>query len=92
MGASGSLIRARYAVSILRVAKGAPRQEAIRLVENLSKDWLDMETDGMVADARASATDACAEFVMSLRENSPIAFTAWKRAANAADRWLEVVK
>lgn len=91
MGNQESLIRARYAVSILRVAKGVPRQEAITLIEGLSRDRVNMELNETIASARADTRNACNQLIAALREDSPTLYIAWEQAAHAAERWLETV-
>lgn len=92
MGDKESLIRARYAVSVLKVAKNTPRQEAITLVEGLSKDWLDMESDDAIANARAGALTACEQLLSALRINPATLPRAWDRAFSAAAQWVDLAQ
>lgn len=80
MNGRESLIRARYAVSVLRVAKVNPRMRPSR--------WLDTESDDKIAEARTNATVACEELAVALRGNSPKLRSAWDQAANTATHWL----
>lgn len=92
MSSKESLVRARYAVSVLKVARKIPPAEAIKLVDGLSKDWLDMESDEKLAEARANATLACEELAIALRGDSPGLQAHWDRAASAASLWLSLVE
>lgn len=87
-----SLVRARYAVSVLRVAQKVPRAEAIKLIEGLSKDWLNMESNEIIFSSRAEATNTFEDLATALQTNSPTLPRAWDKAANAAARWLAAVE
>jgi hypothetical protein len=86
-----SLIRARYANSVLRVAMRSSREEAIKLAEGLANDLVNIESDERIANARADTRKACDQLASALKANSPTLSTAWKRAVHAAELWLETV-
>lgn len=87
-----SLIRARYAVSVLRVARGSPINDAIKLVGGLSRDWLDMEPDEKIAEARISCLKACEQLAKTLHASGPSAPQEWDRAERAAASWLKLLE
>jgi hypothetical protein len=82
-----SLIRARYAVTLLKVARSAKREEAIRLIEGLAKDWLGMESDAKIAGARQDALKTFGELVTALRADEKTLNATWERATQAALNW-----
>jgi hypothetical protein len=92
MGEKESLIRARYTVSVLRVARGSPINDAAKLVAGLSRDWLDMEADEKIAEARISCLRACEKLAETLRANLPSAPQEWDRAERAAALWLKTLE
>jgi hypothetical protein len=92
MGEKESLIRARYTVSVLRVARGSPINDAIKLVSGLSSDWLDMEADDKIAEARILCLKACEKLAETLRANAPSAPQEWDRAERAAASWLKLLE
>jgi hypothetical protein len=92
MGEKESLIRARYTVSVLRVARGSPINDAIKLVGGLSRDWLEMEADEKIAEARISCLNACERLAVTLRANAPSAPQEWDRTERAAASWLKLLE
>jgi hypothetical protein len=87
MGEKEGLIRARYAVSVLRVARGSPAKDALKLVEGLSGDRLNMDSEGNLTESRLRFLNACEQLADALRSGSQ-GRLAWDRATNAAAAWL----
>jgi hypothetical protein len=87
MGETEGLIRARYAVSVLRVAKGSPVKDALRLVEGLSREFLVMKSDGEIAEARTHFLHACQQLAAALHAGVTVQ-SAWDGATAAASAWL----
>lgn len=88
MGETEGLIRARYAVSVLRVARGSPAKDALRLVEGLARDRVNVEPEDSLKNSRMSFLNACEQLADALRAGSPTSRLAWDRATTAAAAWL----
>jgi hypothetical protein len=91
MGEREGLIRARYAVSILRVARGSPAKDALKLVDGLAAELLSMELDGELTESRVNLLYACEYLSAALRLGSPTRM-AWDRATNAAAAWMALLE
>lgn len=81
------LIRARYAVSVLRVAKGSPEKHALKLVGHLLEEPLNLESDVELNFLRA-----CQQLADALSRGSPTSRSAWDRATAAAAAWLALLE
>ncbi len=91
MGEKESLIRARYAVSVLRVARGSPAKDAFKLVDGLSAELLSMELSRELTEPSSDLLYACEHLSAALRSGTPTR-KAWDRATNAAAAWLALLE
>jgi len=91
MGETEGLIRARHAVSILKVARGSPVKDALRLVEGLSREFLVMKSDGQIAEVRTHFLHDCQQLAAALHAGVTVQI-AWDRATAAASAWLALVE
>jgi hypothetical protein len=87
-----SLIKARYASTVLRVAQTADRETAARLVRGLANDFPHPDELLDVADIHLRAIDSFSELAASLTD---AAFSKqqhlWQNALAAARDWLRAV-
>ncbi len=90
MGEKEGLIRARYAVSVLRVARGSPAKDALRLVEGLSRDLI-MESGEEITGSRNHFLHACQQLAAALRAGVTVQI-AWDRATAGAAAWLALLE
>jgi hypothetical protein len=87
-----SLIKARYARTILRVARTVDRQAAARLVGGLVRDVPDMNERAEVKQLHLAAIESFAQLAMALggstyaNQQKP-----WDDATDAAGAWLRTV-
>jgi hypothetical protein len=91
MGEKEGLIRARYTVSVLRVARGSPAKDALKLVNSLSAELLSMELNGELTESSSNVLYACEHLSAALRLGTPTRM-AWDRATNAAVAWLALLE
>jgi len=88
-----SLIKARYASTILRVAQTSDREAAARLVGSIAGD-LPLQTElPEIADIHQRAIDSFVKLGTSLRDTTnPKQQPPWKTALDAAADWLRAVE
>ena len=92
MGETEGLIRARYASSVLRIARGSPAKDALRLVEGLARDRFNLESEDSLKDSRISFLNACEQLANALRAGSPTPLASWDRATTAAATWVALLE
>jgi hypothetical protein len=87
-----SLIKARYASTVLRVAQTDDRQTAARLVSGLSHDFPCPTERPEIAELHLRAIKSFSELATALyNETAPIRADLWKSAMDAAAAWLNAV-
>jgi len=91
--ANDSLIKARYASTILRVAQTSDREAAARLVGSIAGDLPLQSELPEIADIHLRAIDSFVQLATSLRDTTnPKQQPAWKTAVDAAADWLRAVE
>ena len=87
-----SLIKARYALTILRVAQGADRQTAARLVWGLARDRPHPSECPEIARMHLAAINSFARLATSLNEPTDLnRQNLWASAIEAASDWFRAV-
>ena len=88
-----SLIKARYASTVLRVAQTVDDQQtAARLVSGLSRDFPCPTERPEIAELHFRAVNSFSELATALyNETAPIRADLWKSAMDAAAAWLNAV-
>jgi hypothetical protein len=88
-----SLIKARYASTILRVAHTSDRESAARLVGSIAGDLPLQSELPEIADIHLRAIDSFVQLATSLRDTTnPKQQPPWKTAVDAAADWLRAVE
>jgi hypothetical protein len=91
--ADDSLIKARYASTILRVAQTSDRDAAARLVDSIAGDLPLQSELPEVADIHLRAIASFVQLATSLRDKTnPKQQPPWKTALDAAADWLRKVE
>jgi hypothetical protein len=91
--ADDSLIKARYASTILRVARTSDRETAARLVSGIARDLPLQSEQPEIADIHLSAIVSFVQLAKSLRDTTnPKQQPPWKTAVDAAADWLRAVE
>jgi hypothetical protein len=92
MAANDSLIKARYASTILRVARASDRKTAARLVRAIARDLPLQGELPEIADVHLGAIVSFIELANSLRDAiDPREQPPWQVAVDAAAAWLRAV-
>jgi hypothetical protein len=87
-----SLIKARYALAVLRVAQTDDQQTAARLVSGLSRDFPCPTERPEIAELHFRAINSFSELAAALyNETASIRADLWKSAMDAATAWLNAV-
>jgi hypothetical protein len=86
-----SLIKARYALTVLRVAQTADRETAARLVHGLARDFPHPNELPDIADIHLYAVDSFSQLAAGLDEANSKLQLLWKTALSAAGDWLRAV-
>jgi hypothetical protein len=88
-----SLIKARYASTILRVAQTVDQQTAARLVSGLSRDFPCPTERPEIAELHFRAINSFSELATALYNDTatPKREHLWKSAIDAAAAWLNAV-
>lgn len=87
-----SLIKARYALTILRVAQTSEQQTAARLVRGLAHDSPHPNERPEIADIHLRAIDTFFQLAASLGDATNSKPRPWNTALGAAENWLRVVR
>jgi hypothetical protein len=92
MGNNDSLTKAKYAFTILKVAKTVDRDTAARLIEGLATDFPAHDDRPDVARAHEMATDIFGQLVDSIR--SPLGGPPgmWDTAFAAVANWRRIIE
>jgi hypothetical protein len=91
--ADDSLIKARYASTILRVAQTSDREAAARLVGSIVGDLPLQSELPEIADIHLRAIASFVQLATSLRDTTnPKQQPPWKTAVDAAADWLRAVE
>jgi hypothetical protein len=87
-----SLIKARYASTVLRVAQTVDQQTAARLVSGLSRDFPRPTERAEIAELHFRAINSFSELATALySETASKREHLWKSAMDAAAAWLHAV-
>jgi hypothetical protein len=87
-----SLVKARYASTVLRVAQTVDQHTAERLLSGLARDFPCRNERVEIAELHFRAIDSFAELATALKnETGSRPQDLWKRAVNAATAWLQAV-
>ena len=87
-----SLIKARYASTVLRVAQTVDQQTAARLVSGLSRDFPCPTERPEIAELHFRAVNSFSELATALySETASKREHLWKSAMDAAAAWLHAV-
>jgi|NGEPerStandDraft_6_1074524.scaffolds.fasta_scaffold113999_1 hypothetical protein len=82
-----SLIKARYALTVLKIAQTSDRRTAVRLVDGLTRDFAHRDSSPEITRAHEAAIAEFAKLALSL--SNPLNTVApWSAALDAAKRWL----
>jgi hypothetical protein len=94
LAANDSLIKSRYAATILRVARTSDRETAARLVRGISRDFPLHSEIPEIADIHLRAIASFDQLATSLVDaTDPIKQQPlWKAALDAAAEWLRTVQ
>jgi len=87
-----SLIKARYASTVLRIAQTVDQQTAARLVSGLSRDFPSPAERAEIAELHFRAINSFSELATALcNETASIRQHLWNGAMDAAAAWLNAV-
>jgi hypothetical protein len=87
-----SLIKARYASTVLRVAQTVDRETAARLVSGLSRDFPCPTERPEIAELHFRAINSFSELATVLsNETASMRANPWKSAIDATAAWLDAV-
>ena len=92
MVANKSLMQARYALALLRIAKISERDAALRLLGGLVVDRPWHGVDQELADLHCDAIEAFNRVIDALQTGSSPAVPTWNRALDATNRWLAMAE
>ena len=87
-----SLVQARYAVAILRVAQGADAGVAARLVEGISRDFPTSEVAAEAAKMHMAAIESYRKLAAAIRERPKNTVSEWRAAQIATSAWIGLVE
>jgi hypothetical protein len=88
-----SLIKARYASTILRIAQTSDRETAARLVGSIASDLPLQSEFPEITDIHMRAIASFVQLETSLRDTTnPKQQPLWKAAVDAAADWLRAVE
>jgi hypothetical protein len=87
-----SLIKARYASTVLRVAQTADQHTAARLLSGLAREFPCRNERVEIAELHFRAIDSFFELATALKnETGSRPHDLWKRAVDAVTAWLQAV-
>jgi hypothetical protein len=86
-----SLARAKYALLVLRNARGSERESAIKLIQSLANDAPRWDTAESIAKIHRDAVRTFNDLLDYLR-NSKEASRQWQTAVRATQQWLDVLE
>jgi hypothetical protein len=86
-----SMIKARYALTILRVAQTSEQQTAARLVRGLAYDSPHPNERPEIAEIHLRAIDTFFQLAASLGGATNSKHYSWNTALGAAENWLRAV-
>jgi hypothetical protein len=87
-----SLVKARYASTVLRVAQTVDQHTAVRLLNGLVRDFPCRNERLEIAELHFRAIDSFSELATALNnETGSRLRDLWKRAVDAATAWLQAV-
>jgi hypothetical protein len=90
--AQDSLVKARFASTVLRVAQTTDQQTAARLVRGLAHDFPHPDEQREIADAHLSAIEAFLQLAANM--DNAVDFkqrTLWSNALAATHDWLRAI-
>ena len=83
-----SIVRARYILTLLRVARSGEDHEAIRLVTALSSEYRLPNTPADLVPFEHATIEAVEKLAAGLASTDKNHSVLWERAAAAATEWL----
>jgi hypothetical protein len=86
-----SLAKARYAITLLRVAKTSDHRTAVRLIEYLASDFPRPDSSPEIVRAHGDAIAIFNQLALSLN-NPRNSVVPWSVAVDAANRWLGLLE
>jgi hypothetical protein len=92
IGTPDSLIKAKYATTVLRVAQTSDQKTAARLVDGLAHDFPDPNERPEIKDLHLSAINVFSELAASLQgATDPKQQQLWNAALAKVHDWLRAV-
>ncbi len=91
MSDTTSLVKAKYAAAVLKVARNVEKQTAARLIEGLAADFPEDGDRLEVARAHRIATEIYGSLAESLRGPAGGQSLLWETAIAATDRWRRLL-
>ena len=85
-----SFLKARYAITVLGIARDSDRQSAIKLIEALALEFPSPRTGAVAEAAHKAALVKFYELAEVLRAGRDPA-QQWRAAELAAQRWLDLL-
>jgi hypothetical protein len=85
------VIKARYASSVLRVARTLETSKAVRMVKGLAADHPDLGDKPEIVDAHLAAVTSFSKLAEVLEAGAPSA-VAWNNANIAVSTWLKLIE
>jgi hypothetical protein len=92
MSDEDSLVKANYALTVLRVARDAERRTSAQLVEGLATDFPAQDDRPETVEAHGRATEMLGRLVDSIRGHAAGSATAWDEAIKAVEDWRATLK
>jgi hypothetical protein len=87
-----SLIKARYALTVLRVAQTADRETAARLVRGVARDFPHPNEVPEIAGMHLRAIESFCQLAVALGDGTSVGERhLWKAALDAAQDWLRAI-
>jgi hypothetical protein len=86
-----SLVKANYALTVLRVARTSERRTAAQLVEGLATDFPTFDDRPPVVRAHSDATEALGKLTDSIRGPAGGSAAAWEAASQAVENWRAIL-
>jgi hypothetical protein len=82
-----SLVKARYAAAVLRVARAVERKTAAGLIEGLVSEFPDHDDRPELANAHRRAIEVFGSLEQSIRGGAGRQSSFWDDAEDALERW-----
>jgi hypothetical protein len=92
MSDDDSLVKAKYALTILKVAKTVERKTSAQLVEGLATDFPAHDDRPEVAQAHKHATEIFGQLADSIRGPGGGSPHLWDTASRAVENWRRTIE